>query len=117
MGLGCGVLCAVLMVVLPSSSPKYSILGHVRGTDIFKDIIAYPHACELQGIKILRFESSLYYVNTEYFKSLVQSITSVGSSFERRDHEKKKEYDKLNGNVVNCRSKVLMEQEDCSSDE
>ena len=44
-------------------------------------------AKELYGIKIVRFESPVYYANVEYFKDMLYSITAAKASTPSRNLE------------------------------
>lgn len=53
------------------------MLGHIQGTELYKDIKLYKDAKEIDGIKIVRIEESLHYTNAGAFKSKIFAFTQV----------------------------------------
>jgi len=74
-GLGIGVICALFAVVLTLSRSSYSTLGQVKETELYRDVKQCPLAFEVPGVKVLRFESSLYFGNVERFRNVLVDIT------------------------------------------
>ena len=52
-------------------------LGRVGDTDIYKDVRTYVEAKEVPGIKIVRFESFLFFANLEYFKRKLCKLSGI----------------------------------------
>ncbi|GFR90206.1 sulfate transporter-like, partial [Elysia marginata] len=75
LGLLVGVVFALLTVIIRSQRPYSCILGQVPGTDIYKDISVYKVAEETPNIKIFRFDSALFFANSEFFKSSLYKLT------------------------------------------
>lgn len=73
-GLGIGVMCALFAVVLTLSRPKYTLLGRVWDTELYRDVKQCRRASEVSGVKVMRFESSLYFGNVERFRSALVTI-------------------------------------------
>ncbi|XP_067683915.1 prestin-like isoform X1 [Haliotis asinina] len=76
LGLGVGVGFALLTVIVRSQRPYACLMGHVPGTDLYRDIKAYKAATEISGIKIYRFDSALFFANTEHFKQTVYKLAA-----------------------------------------
>ena len=73
LGLGIGVIFQIFSVIYRLSKPKFNVLGQVRGMDgIYDDIDRYEDTTELPGVVIVRFQSSLCFINVELFKKKLQ---------------------------------------------
>nr|AKN21612.1 slc26a-8 [Schmidtea mediterranea] len=79
-GLMIGIGFSILMIMLRTQNPKSHILGQIKGTDLYKNVEVYNEfmesncnchfTCEeIDGIKIFRYEGSLYYACSDNFKS------------------------------------------------
>ncbi|KAK3581235.1 hypothetical protein CHS0354_032954 [Potamilus streckersoni] len=75
MGLAVGVIFALLTIICRSQRPYVCVVGQIPDTDIYRDISVYREAKEIEGIKIFRFEHSLFFVNTEHFKTNLFKVT------------------------------------------
>lgn len=73
-----GVLVAVALalgqLLARASHPHEAILGRVPGTDGYFDISNRRDAEAIPGLVIYRFDASLVFFNTDYFKSRVRSL-------------------------------------------
>ncbi|RDD46837.1 Prestin [Trichoplax sp. H2] len=76
-GLLIGVAVALLTVIFRTSRPYYCLLGRIPNTDLYRDIKKYAAVEEVPGVKMFRFESSLYFANTEHFKYTLYEITGL----------------------------------------
>ncbi|XP_052823905.1 sulfate transporter isoform X3 [Octopus bimaculoides] len=76
-GLAVGVIFSLLTVLARSSRPYSCLLGQLPNTDIYRDVSVYPSAVQINGIKIFRFEASLYFANAENFKHHIYEMTNV----------------------------------------
>jgi len=94
LGLGIGIICALFAVVLTMSRSNHFILGHVKETELYRDIKKCPSATEVAGIKVMRFESSLYFANVERFRKALVSVTGKDPSIKE---EERKEVKLANG--------------------
>ncbi|KAG8577248.1 hypothetical protein GDO81_010114 [Engystomops pustulosus] len=74
LGLLVGILFGLLTVLLRVQYPKYSSLGNVPGTDIYKDIKKYKYVNEPEGIKIIQFSSPIFYGNVESLKEGIKLL-------------------------------------------
>ncbi|KAH9504995.1 hypothetical protein Btru_061361 [Bulinus truncatus] len=75
LGLLVGVLFNLLSVIMKSQRPYSCLLGQVPGTDIYRDTSVYKVAEEIPNIKIFRFDSALFFANSEFFKSCLYKLT------------------------------------------
>ncbi|XP_069142268.1 prestin-like [Argopecten irradians] len=77
LGLLVGVIFALYFIVRNSQKPHACILGRVPGTSTYKDVKRNRQVYELPGIKIFRFESSLYFANAEQFRDRLYERTQL----------------------------------------
>ncbi|XP_045166234.2 prestin-like isoform X2 [Mercenaria mercenaria] len=75
LGLGAAVVFNLLTVVCRSQRPYACLVGQMPGTDLYRDMNVYQEAREVPGVKIFRFEHSLFFVNTEHFRTLLYKNT------------------------------------------
>ncbi|NXD76381.1 S26A2 protein, partial [Halcyon senegalensis] len=76
-GLLVGVCFALLCIIFRTQRPRATLLGKVRDTEIYEDQSTYKQLSSIANIKIFRFESSLYYANKDYFKTVLYQKTGV----------------------------------------
>lgn len=76
-GLGVGVVMALVVVIWKSSRPPASLLGQIPNTGIYRDLQRIPSARAVPGVKIFRFESAVFYANSEYFRSSLIELTGI----------------------------------------
>lgn len=68
-GILIGVLIALLLMVYRTSKPHIAVLGKIRDTDYYKNITRFDKDIEVrEDLLIVRFDSQLYFGNTNYFK-------------------------------------------------
>lgn len=90
LGLGIGIICALFAVVLTMSRSNHFILGHVKETELYRDIKKCSSATEVDGIKVMRFESSLYFANVERFRKALVSVTGKDPSIKEETRKEVK---------------------------
>lgn len=90
-GLGIGVICALFAVVLTLSRSKYTILGRVVETELYRDVKQCRTAFEVPGVKVMRFESSLYFGNVERFRSALVQIAGCDPNVQQQQQGTRKE--------------------------
>jgi MFS superfamily sulfate permease-like transporter len=95
-GLYIGLAFSLLLVILHSQRTMTSVMGNIPHTDIYETCEACEDAREIENIRILRFESSLYYANVDNFLYKIAKNSSIEpKNFLRKldklkeDHEKK----------------------------
>lgn len=84
-GILTGVLLAaivtLLLLIKATSKPTVAFLGRIPGTKRYTDIERHPDNENLEGILIVRVESSIFYFNTEYIKECIwEKIYSEAST-------------------------------------
>jgi len=98
LGLGIGVICTLFAVVLTLYRSNYFILGHLRETELYRDVEQCSLALEVPGIKVMRFESSLYFGNVERFRKALVAITGHDPTI--KEEKKSSEAKSNNGELV-----------------
>ncbi|KAM9651294.1 pendrin [Trichechus inunguis] len=73
LGLLAGLMFALLTVVLRVQFPSWSGLGSFPNTDIYRSTKVYKNIEELEGVKILRFSSPIFYGNIDGLKKSIKS--------------------------------------------
>ncbi|RVE70249.1 hypothetical protein OJAV_G00063070 [Oryzias javanicus] len=99
LGLAASIAFSMLTIIFRTQLPKYSILGQVENTDIYKPLDKYSEVKNVPGILIFRSSATLYFANAEmYQKALgkksgidITKILSAKKKLEakRQRHEKK----------------------------
>ncbi len=73
-----GVLFAVLLSIITllrkASAPHIAILGRIKGTNRFSDMLRHPENEPVEGLLILRVESSIIYFNTSHIHEHIRQI-------------------------------------------
>uniref|UniRef100_A0A8C2KYC3 Solute carrier family 26 member 6 n=1 Tax=Cyprinus carpio TaxID=7962 RepID=A0A8C2KYC3_CYPCA len=88
MGLAASIAFSILTVVFRTQLPKYSILGQVPGTDIYKPVKEIP------GIMIFHSSATLYFANAEMYIDALYEKTGVDVA-KLLSHKKKLEAKRL----------------------
>ncbi|PAA51007.1 hypothetical protein BOX15_Mlig016666g2 [Macrostomum lignano] len=74
-GLGIGVAFSLLTIIYRTQAPKAYLLGRVPKTDIYRNIKKIKGAEEIPGLKIFKFDGSLYFASADNFrKRLFRSV-------------------------------------------
>uniref|UniRef100_A0A3B3ZNT2 STAS domain-containing protein n=1 Tax=Periophthalmus magnuspinnatus TaxID=409849 RepID=A0A3B3ZNT2_9GOBI len=77
MGLAASIAFALLSVIV-RTQPTYSILGNIRGTDVYVDIETHNQAREIPGITIFHSSATVYFANSDlYLEALKEKVFSV----------------------------------------
>ncbi|KAM8862956.1 solute carrier family 26 member 6-like isoform 2-T2 [Spinachia spinachia] len=77
LGLAVSIAFSVLTLIFRTQLPRYSILGHVRGTDLYLDTDTYREAKEIPGIKIFRSSATINYTNAEMYLEALQEKSEI----------------------------------------
>ncbi|XP_031695104.1 solute carrier family 26 member 6 [Anarrhichthys ocellatus] len=77
LGLAVSIGFSMLTVIFRTQLPRYSILGHVSGTDLYLDTETYKEAKEIPGIKIFRSSETIYYTNAEMYLEALQEKSGI----------------------------------------
>ncbi|WP_149277137.1 SulP family inorganic anion transporter [Pareuzebyella sediminis] len=75
-----GVLISLLLLVYRTSRPHMAILGRIKNTDYFKNVMRFPEDTEtFPEFLIVRFDAQLYFGNKDYFrKELIKHLERKG---------------------------------------
>jgi len=84
-GILAGVMLATLVTLLlllkAASKPNVAFLGRVPGTRHYTDLKRHPDNEKIEGVLIVRVESSIFYFNVEYIKEQIwEKIYSESNS-------------------------------------
>ncbi|XP_026894475.2 cadherin EGF LAG seven-pass G-type receptor 3 isoform X8 [Acinonyx jubatus] len=77
LGLAVAVVFSLLLVVFRTQLPRYSILGQVPDTDIYRDVAEYSEAREVPGVKIFRSSATMYFANAELYSDALKQRCGV----------------------------------------
>ncbi|CDJ50682.1 sulfate transporter, putative [Eimeria brunetti] len=70
-GILASILLSLLWLLRKTARPACAILGRLPKTFIYRNIKRFPMAVEEEGIRILRFDASLNFSNSDFFESRV----------------------------------------------
>ncbi|XP_041654924.1 solute carrier family 26 member 6 isoform X2 [Cheilinus undulatus] len=68
LGLAASIGFSMLTVIFRTQLPKYSLLGQVPETDIYRPLEDYNQVKEVPGILIFRSSATLYFANAEMYQ-------------------------------------------------
>ncbi|XP_045165867.2 solute carrier family 26 member 6-like [Mercenaria mercenaria] len=77
LGLLIGIVFSLYFVLRHSQKPQMSQLGQLPGTGAYKDLKTTKQVHEVPGMKIFRFETSLYFANAEHFRDKLYVKTGL----------------------------------------
>lgn len=70
-GILVSILLSLLWLLQKTARPSYCVLGRLPDTFIYRNIKRFPMALQEEGIRILRFDASLNFSNSDFFESRV----------------------------------------------
>jgi high affinity sulfate transporter 1 len=70
-GIGLAVVIAVIEFLWDGWRPHSAVLGRADGVRGYHDITRYPHARQLSGLLLFRWDAPLFFANAELFKERV----------------------------------------------
>ncbi|KAB1264006.1 Solute carrier family 26 member 6 [Camelus dromedarius] len=77
LGLVVAVVFSLLLVVVRTQMPHYSVLGQVPDTDIYRDVAEYSEAREVPGVKVFRSSATVYFANAELYSDALKQRCGV----------------------------------------
>uniref|UniRef100_A0A672YI65 Solute carrier family 26 member 6-like n=1 Tax=Sphaeramia orbicularis TaxID=375764 RepID=A0A672YI65_9TELE len=113
LGLAVSVAFSMLTFIFRTQLPRYSVLGHVPGTDLYLDTDSYKQAKEIPGIKIFRSSATIYYTNAEMYLEALQEKSGIelgklltakkkkDAKLKRQQEKEKKKAKKLEKGQIN----------------
>ncbi|XP_044067511.1 solute carrier family 26 member 6 isoform X2 [Siniperca chuatsi] len=69
LGLAAAIGFSMLTIIFRTQLPKYSLLGQVPGTDIYRPLEDYNQVRQVPGILIFRSSATLYFANAEMYQN------------------------------------------------
>ena len=72
-GILLGIILSIGYILHRSSKPFYAVLGYLEGTTVFRNIARFPDAKQREDLLIIRFNASIYFGNSEYFREIIWS--------------------------------------------
>lgn len=96
-GLYIGLIASILIAIIKAQRARTSIIGNIPGTSFYECIDVCKNAKEFRGIRIIRYEESVYYVNVDNFKYKVLKLSKINPDEikSRINSETKQELGKL----------------------
>lgn len=82
-GIGIAVLIAVIEFLWDGWRPYSAVLGRVRGLKGYHDITRHPHAEQIPGLVLLRWDSPLFFANAEWFHKRVLDAAAAAPTSPR----------------------------------
>jgi sulfate permease, SulP family len=70
-GLFIGISVSLVLLLYRASRPRIAVLGRVPGGRQFADVARHPENAEVDGVKILRVESGLFFANADAVRAQV----------------------------------------------
>lgn len=77
LGLAVSVAFCLLTVIFRTQLPHYAILGQVPSTHIYRDVAQYQQVQEVEGIKIFRSSSTIYFANADLYANAVKKMSGI----------------------------------------
>ncbi|XP_062332312.1 solute carrier family 26 member 6, like [Osmerus eperlanus] len=94
MGLAFSIAFALLTVILRTQLPRYSVLGHVPGTELYLDMETNREVREVTGITIFRSSATVYFANAELYLEALKQKSGLDISkiviYKRRQEAKQR---------------------------
>uniref|UniRef100_A0AAZ3R6T3 STAS domain-containing protein n=1 Tax=Oncorhynchus tshawytscha TaxID=74940 RepID=A0AAZ3R6T3_ONCTS len=76
-GLAASIAFSMLTVIFRTQLPKYSLLGQVPETDIYRPVENYNQVNEIPGVVIFHSSATLYFANAEMYQdALAEKVRS-----------------------------------------
>ncbi len=78
-GIVVAVVASMLVVFARMSMPHSAVLGHVAGTTSYRNVERFPEAETVEGIRIVRIDAALSFVNATQVKKLLLGQADAGA--------------------------------------
>lgn len=73
-GILIAVIFSIITILRKSASPHMAILGRIPGTGLFSDMLRHPDNLPVDGVLILRPESSILYFNIHFIREKIREM-------------------------------------------
>ncbi|XP_072308467.1 solute carrier family 26 member 6, like 1 isoform X2 [Eucyclogobius newberryi] len=80
LGLAASIAFALLSIIIRTQMPTYSILGNIRGTDVYVDIESHNQASEIPGITIFHSSATVYFANADLYLEALKEKSGLDIS-------------------------------------
>ncbi|XP_020789914.2 solute carrier family 26 member 6, like [Boleophthalmus pectinirostris] len=94
MGLAASIAFALLSIIVRTQMPTYSVLGNIRGTDVYVDIETHKQAREIPGITIFHSSATVYFANADLYLEALKDKSGLDISkmiiYKRRQEAKQR---------------------------
>uniref|UniRef100_A0A8C9XVU7 Solute carrier family 26 member 6 n=1 Tax=Sander lucioperca TaxID=283035 RepID=A0A8C9XVU7_SANLU len=112
LGLAAAIGFSMLTVIFRTQLPKYSILGQIPATDIYRPLEDYNQVEQVPGILIFRSSATIYFANAEMYQEALGEksgidITKILSAKRKLD-AKRKRHEKKNAKKAAKKNTVDM---------
>ncbi|XP_054585634.1 solute carrier family 26 member 6 [Eptesicus fuscus] len=77
LGLAVAVAFSLLLVVVRTQRPHYSVLGQIPDTDVYRDVAEYSEAREVPGVKVFRSSATVYFANADLYSDALKQRCGV----------------------------------------
>ncbi|MDA3006058.1 MAG: solute carrier family 26 protein [Actinomycetota bacterium] len=71
LGILIAVVASMLVVFARMSRPHTAVLGRIPDTTSYRNIVRFPEAVQAAGVRIIRIDAALSFVNSQYVKRLL----------------------------------------------
>ncbi|XP_067269793.1 solute carrier family 26 member 6 isoform X2 [Pseudorasbora parva] len=76
MGLGIAIVFSIPTIVFRTQHARFAVLGHIAGTDCYRDLEKYANALQVPGVTAFSCHNPLFYANADQtFTSLKQAVS------------------------------------------
>ena len=75
-GIGFAIVIAIIEFLWDGWRPHSAILGRADGVRGYHDIKRYPHARQIPGLVLFRWDAPLFFANAEFFREQVLDATA-----------------------------------------
>ncbi|XP_062283374.1 solute carrier family 26 member 6 [Scomber scombrus] len=77
LGLAAAIGFSMLTVIFRTQLPKYSLLGQVQDTDIYRPLEDYSQVKQVPGVLIFRSSATLYFANAEMYQDALGEKSGI----------------------------------------
>ncbi|MDX1667258.1 MAG: STAS domain-containing protein, partial [Saprospiraceae bacterium] len=75
-GVFIGVLLSIALIIHRTSRPHHAVLGRLPDSRYYRNIHRFEEAVEHEEVVVVRFDSQLYFGNSDYFRSTIEEIVA-----------------------------------------
>lgn len=71
LGIAIAIVASIIVVFVRMSNPHTAVLGRIDGTTSYRNLLRFPEAITTPGIRVVRIDAAISYVNASFVKRLV----------------------------------------------